>query len=322
MAKDLLMNIKIINHQMHLNRFSLDFESYVNGQTDYIYYDEKFMPIVSESLMPDGMIELPDRFFLLEMDMGTEASDRLSQKWNGYRTFLNHPKPKYMEKPMIMLFILDGIKNHEKRKKNVIATMMKYVGDKIGADFDVYVESPCVCHGIIQDKYLLGETPIERKVAAVCANISKRHSFKLSKPPFLTRLDHLHDFYARKLTADKKVETINGRPQEFLIDFWLDGRLSLLCNIMRYKQSLMTMKSAVGRILSYVVVIPSEKWASYLLHYLHGVQPQTLFFTTPNRLENRLWEESVFRIDQLGNIVHFKDRSLKETIHECRANQI
>lgn len=64
------------------------------------------MPKASDFMMPDGMLNLPNYFVLLEMDMGTETLQRLRQKWDSYRLFLNSPGSFYQGKPIVMFFIL------------------------------------------------------------------------------------------------------------------------------------------------------------------------------------------------------------------------
>ena len=142
LASDLKMNIRNVNHQMHLNKFAMEFESYAQGRVVYKYCDEKFMPQASEFMMPDGMIELPGCFVFLEMDMGTETTQRLSQKWNSYRLFLNSPGFYYQEKPIVMFFILEGVKNIELRRTNIATNLLEYLSDRINGQFEVYIDAP------------------------------------------------------------------------------------------------------------------------------------------------------------------------------------
>ena len=135
LAHDLKMNPKIINHQMHLNSFAMELASYAGGQASFRYFDEKLMPPASNFMMPDAMAELDNCYLFLEMDMGTEAKGRLAQKWNSYRTFLNDPAGFYRKKRVVMLFIIDGVKNVELRKRNVTAGLMAHIPDRINGSF-------------------------------------------------------------------------------------------------------------------------------------------------------------------------------------------
>lgn len=95
---DLKICSRNINHQLHLNRFAMELKSYVPPQIPYSYFDEKFMPAAGNFIMPDGMAQMENEILFLEMDMGTESSKRLAQKWDSYRMFLNDPKSYYADK--------------------------------------------------------------------------------------------------------------------------------------------------------------------------------------------------------------------------------
>lgn len=48
---DLKMSPANINHQIHLNKFGLEFEEYARENIEYEYFDEKFMPPASDFMM-------------------------------------------------------------------------------------------------------------------------------------------------------------------------------------------------------------------------------------------------------------------------------
>ena len=315
MASDLKMNIKNINHQMHLNKFALEFESYAE-RVPYRYYDEKFMPKASEFMMPDGMIELPGCFIFLEMDMGTETTRRLSQKWNSYRLFLNSPGFCYQEKPIVMFFILEGVKNIEVRRTNISANLLEYLADRINGQFEVYIDSPDRLHNIIKTKLLINRGITDNKKADICRCLSHEHGFIPATPSFFTQLDACFEFYIRRLNENKKIMIKEGRPQEFLFDIWDDGRLSVCRNIMFYRRISQKVQKYTGRFIPYVVVVPSEIWAVNALKAMKIYQPEYVYFTTVDRLQACNWYEALFCIDQIGNMVHYEDDSLSLTVHE------
>jgi len=318
LASDLKMNIRNINHQMHLNRFALEFEAYAEGQVLYKYYDEKFMPQASEFMMPDGMIELPGCFLFLEMDMGTETVQRLSQKWNSYRLFLNSPGFYYQEKPIVMFFILEGIKNIELRRTNIASNLLAYLADRINGQFESYIDAPDKLHEIIKSQLLVLTDTRNMKKLNICRSLNHEHGFVPASPLFLSQLDAPFEFYIRRLNKDRKIMIKNGRPQEFLCDIWLDGRLSVCRNIMFFRRLAQKIKKYTGRFIPYVLVVPSEMWAVNALKSMKIYQPEYIYFTTADRLSACNWSEALFQIDQLGNMVHYKDDSLKETVHERR----
>ena len=154
LAAELKMNPKVISHQMHLNAFETNLFLYAGNETAYCYWDEKMMPPASEFMMPDGMVELDNYYLFLEMDMGTEDQKRLAQKWDSYRMFLNSPGSFYKGKPIVMLFILEGMSKPNVRKKNVTEILLRHLAERIDGKFEVFIDIPTVLHQIIQS-YLL-----------------------------------------------------------------------------------------------------------------------------------------------------------------------
>ena len=318
LSSELKMHPKIINHQMHLNSFVLEFESYAKQIGYFRYFDEKFMPPASNFMMPDAMAELDDYYVFFEMDMGTEAGSRLAQKWNSYRTFLNAPGPFYREKPVVMLFIIDGVKNVEVRRRNIASRLMTYLADRVNGQFEVYIDGVERLHSVVKSQLLKQMTPEDFGCDTVCRAIYDMHNFLISKPQFLSQMDISYGYYIRQLTESKKIQVIGGRPQEFLMDVWLDGRLSVLRSLLYYQRALGQIVKYSHREIPYIIVVPSEKWACTMLKMANTALPEGVFFTTPSRLSSRPWAAALFCIDQLWNVAHFTDGSLIKTIHERR----
>lgn len=318
LAHDLKMNPKIINHQMHLNSFAMELASYASGQGYFRYFDEKMMPPASNFMMPDAMAELDNCYLFLEMDMGTEAKGRLAQKWNSYRTFLNDPAGFYREKRVVMLFIIDGVKNVELRKRNVTAGLMTHIADRVNGRFEAYIDGVEALHKIVKTRILPPAKDIEVPELDICRTINLRHGFSVSRPAFFQELDVRYTYYIRSLDENRRVLVSNGRAQEFILDVWMDGRLSILRNVLFYQRSLGQICKKAGRDIAYVIVVPSEKAACVLLKELNSPQPEGIYFTTPDRLTQKAWPQALFSIDLLWNLNHFTDESLKETVHEKR----
>ena len=317
-ASELKLNRKNINHQIRLNSFALEVESYAKKRGFFQYYDGKFMPPASASLMPDGIIELRDYFLFLEMDMGTEYANRLEQKWNSYRSFLNYPSDFYSKKPVIVLFILEGVKRVESRYNTVAASLFRHIGDRFNGDFEIYIDKSETLHEIIKTSLFQEDTELSRQKEAVYCDLRKNHGLALSKPQLFQELKLNFGAYIRKIGAGKKIVMIGNRPQEFLFDIWLDGRLSVLHNLLYFNHISTCIRSKTGRSLPYLVVVPSEKWIHNILKAVNLIQPANIYFTTPTRLAASNWSEALFIIDQLNNLLHYKDASLQNTIYERR----
>lgn len=328
-ASDLKIKEQNINHQIHLNEFVLQFAKSFQGVIDYKYYDEKFMPKASDFMMPDGMLDLPNCFVLLEMDMGTETIQRLRQKWDSYRLFLNSPGSFFQRKPIVMFFILDGVKNIELRRRNIMSCILEYLSDRINGQFEVYIDSAENLQGVIKSKLLNPNNTMEINTideTGVCVSLKNNYGFSIAiHPSPLSKINAPFSFYIRKLNGDMRVMTEDGKAQEYLMDIWLDGRLSVCRNIMYFRRISENIRKCTGRYLSYVVVVPSELWIAKVLQAMKLCEPKNIYFTTIDRLKkiNNIksnkkyeWSDALFQIDRLGNLVHFKDGALQETVHE------
>lgn len=315
----LKMYEKNINHQMNLNQFDLEFESYASGVIPFQYYDQNFMPPASNFMMPDGMLELPDRLLFLEMDMGHENAKQLSKKWNSYRLFLNDPAPYYRGKPITMFFLIEGVRRPNLRQRSAMKTLMVHLGDRVKGNFEAFFEDMKTSHEIIQSRYLHSNIKINLSDMDILKKIEQAHGFKIAKPQFLEEIFMSDCFYIRKIDSETgKIIKIQGRPQEFILDIWMDSRFSALRNIANYSLTRETMRRIAGRGIPYVLVVPSISWANNTLKILDFSMPDEIFFTTPERLQTLSWNEALFRIDQIKNLLHFSDDSLSEEVHERR----
>ena len=328
-AGELKIKEQNINHQIHLNEFVLQFVTSFHGVIDYKYYDEKFMPKASDFMMPDGMLDLPNYFVLLEMDMGTETLQRLRQKWDSYRLFLNSPGSFYQGKPIVMFFILDGVKNIELRRRNIMSCILEYLSDRIDGQFEVYIDSAENLQEVIKSK-LINTNNIKKintiNEAEFCVLLKSNYGFSIAvHPPALSKINAPFSFYMRKLNGDMHVIVEDGKAQEYLMDIWLDGRLSVCRNLMYFRRISEDVRKCTGRYLPYVVVVPSELWIAKVFQAMKLCEPKNIYFTTLERLEkinnikskkNYGWPDALFQIDRLGNLVHFNDGALRETVHE------
>ncbi len=315
-SRDLKMSRVSLNHQMHLNKFALEFEQYAKENTEYTYYDGKFMPPASNFMMPDAMIDLPDCYLFLEMDMNTETSQSLIKKWESYRVFLNDPAEFYSEKPIVMLFIMENVSRLDMRRNTIMKSIVTYIIDRVDGRFECYVGSSEELHSRIKSHILGWSTPERAIEDASCRALQNNFGFSISTPSFLKGLDTSFDLYIRRLTPEKKIEVFNKRPQEFLVDIWLDHRSSVVRTILNYRKLSSQITQVTKRQMAYLIIVPSETWIYKKLKQMDVSQPDNIYFTTPSRLSACNWEEAIFIIDIIGNLAHFTDKSLNGYVHE------
>lgn len=315
-AYELKMKPQSINHQMSLNAFAMEFEHRIKGKARYQYLDAKFMPHCSDTMAPDGMLVLSDRLILLEQDMGSERASHLSLKWNNYRSFLSNPGEFYRDKQITMLFILDGVRVVTKRRATVCSTLYKMLLDRIDGRFEVFADTPQALQEVLTQMLNTHICP-EEKTRAMGA-LRALHGLSVSEAAFSPYLNMAYDGYVRKLNPQRKVAVQNGRAQEFLLDFWMDGRLSVLHKIAYHSRYSLQFSSKMRRGIAYLVIVPDEKWLGGVIRQNAIRSAKDVFFTTVERLEKKALPEALFQIDEAGCLYHFDSFSLGVPVFERR----
>ena len=314
-AYELKLKKQNINHQMSLNAFVLELFTRLDGDGPYTYLDAKYMPPCSLGMMPDGMIDTGGRIYLLEMDMGNERTSHLSLKWNNYRAFLANPGDFYYGKEITMVFILGGVTVVSQRRNTVVSSLARMLIDKIGPGFEVYADAPARLCDILPDR--MANSRQEAGIYGETFRLLQiRHGFIPVDAVFGEGFALPFDAYIRKLSPQNKIFVQNGRPQEFLLDVWEDGRLSVLHSILYFQNIVLDLRKRLTRGIPYLVVLPNEKWANNILAQGHARGVAGVYYTTVERLRKRAFPEAVFQIDEAGALYHFAEPSLSERVFE------
>ena len=311
-SKDIKMHPQNINHQMHLTEFALMFMDRAGKTIPYEYKDEKFMDRYV-SIRPDGLIELEKYSIFLEMDMGTEATVDLMKKWVNYREFLTSGKFYNQKKPIVVLFILQNVRNVELRRKTVLKSIGKALLDCMGPKFDIYIDAPEQLLQTLFDKYILEDGAYNDHMHEIRGAL-RSHGFSLSSGDVAKSFTSgtTYPFYARKLNPQKKIVSQDGQPQEYFIDTFFLRPASVLRNAFHHCGCLSEMKMKLGRKIPLVIFVPDEEILISDLKVLGELFTEDTFFVSLKRLSNNCFYEALFQIDKAGNLSHFSDYSLKQ----------
>lgn len=328
-ANELEMHPRLINHQVHLNQFVIDFKRYCNVtdkqyQTNLLnklkYSDEKHISSYT-GIRPDGLISLMDIDFFVEMDMSTESKKQLEEKWEHYRKHLNSKNflNFHRENKIIVLFIIENSKDLEKRKNLVRLTASQVLLDKFNSQyFDIYIGS---------SKELLNIVFNDILPSFECRSLNQNNLISVfTKEDFLVshgynikqHFDNIeYDYYIRKANKDGTLQIENGRPIEFLVD---DYRINSMCILNRIEYH---MKNNNIFKLSYKRDIPLLIICNSIKEIFNHLELLDFNFSSNNLIYFVIMEETIdqtidkclFQLDNLGNIYKFKDYSLKTKIY-------
>ncbi|MEI3912095.1 MULTISPECIES: replication-relaxation family protein [Bacillus] len=320
-AGELKMNPRLINHQIHLNQFVLDFkEKTQESDIKWRYFDEKYVSQY-KNIRPDGLIQIFDTDFFLEMDMATESKKQLKEKWNHYRSFLQSSEYYYKDKDkkIIVLFLIDNTEKVESRKDLVRFTAVDSLLDGFDNEFELYIGTTKELLELMCNKLIPNLQHSNWRQEEVLRIIHEKHGFHFSNGEKLRKALHDTDygFYIRKIKQDNNLLIENGRVQEFLFDDYTSQPLSILKKIAYHERNIASFHRRFGREIGYLILVKNEVEAFHDLEIANDlVGIKNIYFTTLERLNSKPLHEAVYQYDSLGNIHHFSNSGFQERVYE------
>lgn len=279
----------MVNHQLGLNEFVLDFE---RRYKEFEYYDEKYISQVFSKIRPDGLIKYNNTFYFLEMDMSMESTRALNTKWERYRQFLNTDEFQDITEKCKVLFILGGKYTAKSNRKYQIRHNIEInLIDLICEEFDIYVDT----HENLIDVVVPNEELVK---------IMNKNEYNVSGLNYKNQ--QLNNYSFTRYTV-KKVKESDG-VMDFVIDDFTKGNMYVIKKMLNYYSIKEVFNQKRG--LHYIVIVQSEYDALKLIKQVNGSYPQ-IYFTTYERLRENPLHNALFQIDQLGHIIVFKDKKLE-----------
>lgn len=316
-ASELEIFPKNINHQVYLNQFVIDYLSEKNP-TPVRYFDEKYASQYT-SIRPDGIFSFADADVFLEMDMSTESKKQLYEKWESYREFLNSAEYAYREKRIVVLFIVAGTLQLEKRIDLIRYTIYESLLDMHDGEFEIVVGT----HDMLLDYLTTYLVPSFTNQVAyksrIIHTLKQNHHFIWSNGERLDKLFDKASFggYIRKINSEQKIMVEDGRIQEFLIDDYYFSPTDVIAKIAYIEKHNSYFYQRFKRNFSYLVICENERAMFNNLKMLDLQGTKNVFFTTEKRLREKPFYEALFQFDMLGNLFCFKNMGLRERVFEA-----
>lgn len=319
-AGELKMHPRLVNHQVHLNQFMLEFQEIAKKKClKWKYFDEKY---VSQyfTIRPDGLIRMFDTDFFLEMDMGTESKKQLFDKWNNYRDFVRSSEFTNKEQKIMILFITENVKNVESRKELVRYTAIHQISDLFQESFDMVIGSKNELLELMFDTLIPNILQENKERKNILNLFNNKYQFRVDfADPLRETLNGAdYEYYMRKVNKETLIVIENGRIQEFLLDDYTYQPLSVINRIQHHKRNSNTFHLKFKRQIPYIVIAKDEDSLYQDLKLADTLTNEEVFFTTPKRLKELSFHEALFQFDLNGNIYHFKDSGLKQRVYESR----
>ena len=256
---DLVMNTRLVNHQVHLNQFMLEFGERARAiNLPWNYYDEKFLSSYV-GIRPDGMLTVLDHDLFIETDMATESKVQLIEKWQHYRTFLASDEFRCKPRKIVVLFTIEGIISKTKIKNRielVKQTIIDTFLDELKPDFEIVIKTRSEILNYLFDS-LFPRILNKNRQENILLQYLQKHDFTPSYGYNLNAylLGDFYQYYVRKLDKAGKIVSKNGTPQEYFFDLYLDEEISVLHRIDYYKKNNRLYEEAFGRPINLVIVV-------------------------------------------------------------------
>lgn len=327
-ANELEMHPRLINHQVYLNQFVLDFRRYckvsdnqydTNLYNKLKYFDEKHISSYKR-IRPDGLISLMDIDFFIEMDMSTESKSQLEEKWERYRKYLQS-KSFGMDKnenKIVVLFIIENSKDLEKRKQLVKLTATEILLDKMDSQyFEMYVGSSKELLNIVFND-ILPSFECRSSVQNSLLSAFTKEDFLVSHGYNIKdRFDDIeYNYYIRKTNKNGSLKIINGRPIEFLVDDYRLYPLSVLSRLSYHMKNNTMFRVRYKRDIPLLIIVNSIDDIFNDLELIDfDFEGNTLiYFAVMDEIIDNNIDKCLFQIDSFKNIYKFKDYSLKTKV--------
>lgn len=324
-ANELEMHPRLINHQIYLNQFVLDFKRYCNVSDKQYetnlykklkYYDEKHISSYS-SIRPDGLLSLMDIDFFIEMDMSTESKKQLEEKWERYRRFLSSKdfKSTRVENKIVVLFVIENSKDLEKRKNLVKLTASQILLDKFDSEcFDLHIGSSKELLNIVFNDILPSFECRSQNQNSLLSAFAKEdflvsHGYNIKQ-----RFENIeYSYYIRKAHKNGSLRIEGGRPIEFLVDDYRTNSMAVISRISYHMKNNTLFKASYKRDIPLLVITPSVQniFDDLNLVDFDFDRNSSVYFVLMEDILEKTIDECIFQIDNLGNIYKFKDYSLK-----------
>lgn len=291
----------MLDHQTRLNDLALELVCRCN--LDPSCYKDNLFASNFTYAQPDGVLELPERDFFLEMDMGHERMVALRGKWDHYRGyFRSRDYQLHRNKPVTVLFATENVSSLSRRRRTVVKSLARTSMDLLGPQFDCYITSN---EGLeeIMERLVLGHPG---DYPRVCSLLEEQHGVKFIAPPQPPGT----------LSPDARL-CVAPDGSRFLFLDGSDRPMSGIKRIVYFGQERQALGGA--RLL---VLVPDEEGAC-VDELASEIRPgPEVCYVTEKRLQRRLFYEALFQFDQLGNRFRLSGPGLGGLIFERHQRRV
>jgi len=304
---ELILAERQIPHQYNLNEFVLNILKEVDVPTKY--EGEKHIKEFV-GIRPDGILTMYDIDFFLEMDMGTETTKQLNEKWDHYRSFVNSNEFVMKERKIVILFIVDGIKRIGQRIDLIKDTINNGFIDLVNKDVEIYVNTKDELKRIVLEKIIPQTKNANVDINKLKSLLSRKFGYNIASGSKVAAFfgDTDYFLYIRKESDAKR---------DFIVEEFFGEPLSTINRIAFWQKQNAIFREKTGRMAKMIVVCDSEESIFKNLRSFDLFNTDNVVFTTISRLENNdNLPYALFNITPTGEIFRYEDEDLNKRSHE------
>ena len=295
------LNVKerFMPHQYNLNCFVLRLMEHFKD-IPYKYEDEKHLKSFV-NIRPDGAFTIGDITFFLEMDMGTEGSKQLQEKWNNYRNFINSNEYVFRERRVVILFIVDGIVKVNQRLALIKDTVNKNFIDCFNYGIELYINTPDKLIETLKERILPELKGTYKKIYKTQKTLFDKKYKIVNNPDTISKYfnGQNYSFFVRK--------NINDKSYDYLFDNFDEEPMSVIYRALFFDNLTNRFKSSMDSNLRLVLICKDEKTA---FRNYNIFQLKDILFTTYDKINNLPFNEAIFSFDANGTMYSYEDENL------------
>ena len=283
---------KNIPHQIAQNNFVMRLTELLNNTTlTWWYSDDAF--INKEFLgifRPDGVVCINNKYYFIEMDMGTEQTKALQSKWQGYRKLFANGYINEKYGTVQILFLIDGVENTQKRIRLVEKTIQEIIPDIANNQImDILIDTPDNLLNFMKEE--IYEQILKTQFPQWKLDmVAKGYKF-YNGSQIPTENAKFQTFCVQR--DEQGVIVIDNNVEEYLIDDGRYHRQSVIYNTRQYRYNMMTLKASKGREIKYVVLIEEDMYSKELMDAVWN--EDGVFLTTEQRLTQNTASKRFFK---------------------------
>lgn len=294
-STELKVSTRFIEHQFHLNEFVINLTKMYQN-VPYRYEDEKHIQSLV-GIRPDGILSIFNTDFFLEMDMGTESKEQLIEKWDHYRRFYRSQEYALKERRIVVLFIVEGVKNVEERKNLIKNSIMHQISDIINIEFEFYINTPDKLIETVSKKIIPEEKGTFQLINVAKALFIKKFGYSIAAGHQMKNyfMDEIYPYFLFNRTSHS----------DAILTSCTFENLSAISHMEFFEAKRVAYLKKFNRNIPLIILLDDPKAFYNQIQVIDCILPNCVYFCTLETLNSATsFKDAIFQFGPKGDIYH------------------